>query len=82
LKKNDADKVLSAVAAAFQIPPPGLMMTSSFRLLVGWDSLAAVMLVTEIYAEYRAHISGKELRACETVADVFALVQTKVQASV
>jgi len=75
------DSFVAGMRTAFEHPPENLSLASTLRQLQGWDSLAAVMLVAEIYADYRVQISGEELRTCETVADLFALVQAKVRAS-
>jgi acyl carrier protein len=77
MKKFESESFLVGMRTAFEKPPQGLSMVSKFRELQGWDSLAAVMLVAEIYADYRVQISAEELRGCEAVEDLFSLVQTK-----
>lgn len=79
MKKLNPDSFIAGILRAFEHPPEKLSLASTFRELQGWDSLASVMVVAEIYADYRVQITGDELRACETVADLFSLVEAKVQ---
>ena len=77
---NSGDFV-SRIKAAFSEPPEDLCPSSVLRELDGWDSLTSVMIVAEIYADYRVQISGDEMRACRTVGDLMAAVETKLAAT-
>jgi acyl carrier protein len=77
MKKIDSEDFVSCIKDAFERPPEDLGLSSLLRDLHGWDSLTSVMLVAEIYADYRVQISGEEMRDCRTVADLMALVEAK-----
>ena len=77
VKSFDPEKFLASIPRAFE-KPPHLSLTSPLRKLDGFDSLASVMLVAEIYADYRVNVSGEEMRACETVAELADLVRSKL----
>ncbi len=51
---------------------------TKFRLLEEWDSLAALSVLAMIDAEYDVQISGIELQNCQSLRELFALVETKV----
>lgn len=48
-----------------------------FHDLDEWSSLTGMGVIAFIKTEYGKTITGKELRACETVEDVFNLVAAK-----
>jgi acyl carrier protein len=74
----DQEKFFAAVHNAFAQAPQGLALTSVLRDLEGWDSLTAVMLVAEVYADYGVQVSGEELESCCSLKDLIALVQRKL----
>ena len=78
MKKIDSAQFLSSIKDAFEQPPEDLVLSSVLRDLDGWDSLTSVMLVAEIYADYRVQISSDEMRYCQTVADLMSAVETKL----
>lgn len=80
LIKIDHVQFLSSIKDAFEQPPEDLGLSSVLRDLDGWDSLTSVMLVAEIYADYRVQISGDEMSNCRTVADLMSAVEAKVAA--
>lgn len=82
MKKIDSAQFLSSIKDAFEQPPENLLLSSVLRDLDGWDSLTSVMLVAEIYADYRVQISGDEMLNCRTVADLMSAVETKLAALV
>lgn len=77
MTKIDPEQFISAVRDAFEQPPEHLSLASVLRELDGWDSLTSVMLVAEIYADYRVQISGDEMRGCRTIGDLVAAVEKK-----
>jgi acyl carrier protein len=74
----DPAQFISSIRDAFEQPPENLSASSVLRELDGWDSLTSVMLVAEIYADYRVQISGDEMLGCLTVADLIAAVEKKL----
>lgn len=72
------EQFIYSIKDAFEEPPENLGLSTVLRELGGWDSLTSVMLVAEIYADYRVQISGEEMSGCRTVADLMALVEAKL----
>ena len=42
-----------------------------------WSSLAAMSIIAMAKTQYGKAITGKEIRSCETVQDLFELIQNK-----
>lgn len=82
MKKINPDVFASSLKEAFEEPPENLGPSTVLRDLDGWDSLTSVMIVAEIYADYRVQISGDEMRDCSTVSDLMSLVETKLSTAV
>ena len=51
--------------------------TNFKRDIDAWDSLAVLSVLAMIDSEYEKVITGEELLKCNTVKDVFELVQSK-----
>jgi acyl carrier protein len=49
-----------------------------FHDLEEWSSLVGMSLIAMVKTEYGKTITGKEIRECITVKDLFNLVSTKV----
>jgi acyl carrier protein len=78
MEKIDQSKFLQAVEAAFEQRVSGVTLETAFRELPEWDSLASVMIVAEVYADYGVQISGAELESCRSLADLKALIESKL----
>lgn len=48
-----------------------------FQELDEWSSLTAMSIIAFVKTQYNKAITGKEIRSCETVQDLFELVQSK-----
>ena len=48
-----------------------------YQELDEWSSLTAMAIIAFIKTEYGKTVTGKEIRSCETVEDLFELVETK-----
>lgn len=46
---------------------------TEFQNIDGWDSLTAIMILEMIDDEFEADISGDELRACNTIEELYNL---------
>jgi acyl carrier protein len=55
-----------------------MTLETAFRELPEWDSLASVMIVAEVYADYGVQIAGEELESCRSLADLKALIESKL----
>lgn len=51
--------------------------STEFHLLDEWSSLTGMGVIALVKTEYGKTITGKELRECETVEDVYNLVVSK-----
>jgi acyl carrier protein len=78
MEKINHEQFVHAIKDAFEEPPDNLGLSTVLRELESWDSLTSVMLVAEIYADYRVQISGDEMSGCRTVADLMSLVEAKL----
>ena len=78
MKEIDQSKFLQAFENSFEQRVSGVTLETAFRELPEWDSLASVMIVAEIYADYGVQVSGEELGACRTLEDLKSLVQGKL----
>ncbi len=54
-----------------------IMASTEFHNLDEWSSLTGMGVIAFVKTEYGKTITGKELRECVTVEDVFNLVQSK-----
>jgi acyl carrier protein len=78
MKEIDQSKFLQSVETAFEQRVSGVTLETAFRELPEWDSLASVMIVAEVYADYGVQIAGEELETCRTLADLKALIESKL----
>ena len=49
---------------------------TEFKELEEWDSLTAMGIIAMVKTEYNKTITGKEIRSCSTVEDLFNLVES------
>ena len=80
-RQTEAQRSLSPHAllhnAVEAIEPDSLTAGTVFTDLPEWDSLAALSVLAMVDAEYETEISGKELRGCKTLQDLFDVVRSK-----
>lgn len=48
-----------------------------FQELEEWGSLTSMTIIAFVKTEYGKAITGKEIRECETIADLFNLIESK-----
>lgn len=48
-----------------------------FQELDEWSSLTSMAIIAFVKTEYNKQITGKEIRSCETIEDLFNLVASK-----
>ena len=78
MKKIDTNAFLRMMEGAFEQRVSGVTLDTAFRELPEWDSLASVMVVAEVYADYSVQISGSELEACRTLSALKNLIESKL----
>ena len=54
-----------------------IQIETKFRDLEEWSSLIGMSVIAMAKTEYGKTITGKEIRECETVEDLFNLIATK-----
>lgn len=59
------------------IEPGSLSPETAYHRIEQWDSLALLCLLAMIDCEYDVQIPGMELKACDTLRNVFDLVASK-----
>ena len=57
--------------------PSEIQLETKFHELDEWSSLIAMGLIALVKTQYGKTITGKELRECVTVRDLFDLIETK-----
>lgn len=57
--------------------PSEITATTVFHDLDEWSSLTGMAVIALVKTEYGKNITGKELKACVTVEDVFNVVKNK-----
>ena len=57
--------------------PSEITPDTFFHDLDEWSSLAGMGVIAMVKTAYDKSVTGKELRECETVEDIFNLVATK-----
>ena len=53
------------------------LMQVNFRQLDEWSSLSSLAIISMIDDEYDVVINGNDLRNCNTIEDLFAIVESK-----
>lgn len=48
-----------------------------FQELDEWDSMTAMAIIAFVKTEYGKTVTGREIRSCETVEDLYNLVASK-----
>jgi acyl carrier protein len=62
------------------IEPGSLSEQSVFRSLKHWDSLAVLMFIDMVDAEYDVRLNSKHIKQAETLGDLFGLISAKKKA--
>lgn len=57
--------------------PSEIKASTKFHDLDEWSSLIGLALIAFVKTEYGRTITGKEIRNCQTVEDLFKLVSSK-----
>lgn len=55
--------------------PEDITEETYFQELDEWSSLTALSIIAMVKTEYERNITGKEIRTCATVEDLFNFVQ-------
>ena len=58
-------------------PAEEITADADFKEFDEWDSLTALAIIGMVKTNYDKNITGREIRACNTVEDLFNLVASK-----
>lgn len=72
------DEFVTAFAEEFdETPTEQFKADTVYKKLDEWDSLTALSIVALAKENFGKKITGADLRACNTIEDLFNLIQTK-----
>lgn len=74
IEMNDKEK-LAALEEIMELDEGSLTPESRLEDLEEWDSLAALSFVILLGDEFGRQITGKEIRAFETIGDMMAVME-------
>lgn len=74
----DFNKFITAFAEQFEDTDISeITENTNFKNIDEWSSLIALSIIAMVKTEYGKTISGKEIRSCETVKNLFDLIESK-----
>lgn len=74
----DRNEFLANFAEQFEDTDPNeIQFETRFHELEEWGSIIGMMIIAMARTEYSKTISGAELKECDTVEDVYQLINSK-----
>ena len=71
----DKDKFLFDFLSEYDIDiKTGYSLESEFRLIDGWDSMTAMMIISMIDEKYNVIIDPDQMKKCNKIIDIYNLV--------
>ena len=78
IMKMELSKFLADFAEQFdETDASEIQEETAFHELEEWSSLTGMSLIAMVKTEYGKTITGKEIRECVTVKDLFVLISSK-----
>lgn len=72
------DEFVAAFADLFEeIPIEDISASTEYKELDEWSSLLSLSLIAFVKKNFEIKLTGKEIRSCETIEDLYKLIQTK-----
>ena len=72
------DEFIASFAEQFDDTDPSEITASTvFHELEEWSSLVGLSIIAMVKTQYDKTITGKEIRSCKTVEDLFKVVASK-----
>jgi acyl carrier protein len=75
------DKVRQIAADVFGVSPADITAESSPKTVSSWDSTAHLNLVLAIEEQFEVQLSPEEIEQMQTIGEVAAILQKKVQSA-
>lgn len=72
------DTFLRQIEEIVELPPGSATPSDRFKEYETWDSLTFLVLLSQINEDYGVTISNSELRAAETLDELWGLIQGRV----
>lgn len=73
------DEFINGVAEQFEDTDPSEITASTrYQELDEWSSLVAMTLVAYVKTEFDKALTGKEIKDCQTVEDLYNLIKNKL----
>lgn len=74
----DLNEFVKAFAAEFEETDDSVFSPATeYKALEEWGSLTALSIISMVDAELDKTITGADLRACNTIEDLYKLIETK-----
>lgn len=72
------DEFVKAFAAEFDdTPEEQFAPSTNFKELDEWSSLTALSIISMVDEEFDKNITGADIRSCQTIEDLYNLIQAK-----
>ena len=76
--KMTLDEFVVAFADMFEeTPKEEFSASTEYKELDEWSSLLSLSLIAFVKKNFEIKLTGKEMRSCETIEDLYKLIQTK-----
>lgn len=75
----DEKQFLQNFADQFDDEPEGLTLDTSFRDVDGWTSIVALSIMAMCAEEYDVILSANEMENANRIADIFKIVNERVE---
>ncbi|HEU4719244.1 MAG TPA: phosphopantetheine-binding protein [Bacteroidia bacterium] len=59
------------------LTPGSLTPETNYRQMPEWSSMHALILIALAETEYNISVTGDDLRSCETINDLYALLKSR-----
>lgn len=78
MENKDLEKFVKGFASQFDDTELSeFAKDTNFKELDEWSSLIGMSVIAFIKTEYNKAVTGKEIRSCDTIEDLFILVSSK-----
>ncbi|MFJ1267377.1 phosphopantetheine-binding protein [Legionella lytica] len=77
----DKDLLLTDLAILLMVDKKLLVDSIYLNDELYWDSLSLISTVAAIYQRYGVNVHGVELMRCETIGDIFSLIENIKQSA-